>query len=911
MIQCGEREWLLLERQPVMITKIRCFCTFSALCLLASFAAAQSIALPKTSESEVTRYTLSNGLRVVIVSNDLAPVVTVEENYLVGGEETPKGFPGMAHAQEHMAFRGCGDLSVDQIAAIFALLGGDNDADTQQNITQYFETIPSQDIEVALRVDATCMRNIEDTQAEWDQERGAIEQEVARDLSNPTYNFLVRMNHDMFAGTPYEEDALGTRPSFDATTGAMLKSFQEKWYAPNNAILVIAGPVDPAKTIETIKKLYGDIPRKNLPPRAQVELQPVKAERFTLPSDFPYTICIFAYRMPGTDSPDYAAVRVLSDVLASQRADIYGLVPEGKALDAGFELGETYRKAGAAFAYAVIPTTADAKAMDQTLQTIVANYAEKGVPSDLVDAAKRSEVASVEFERNSIPGLASLWSQALAAEGRNSPEEDVDAIQKVTVEDVNRVANKYLVNQNAIVATLVPEPSGQAVAGKGFGGTEKVTPTATKAVTLPPWAELLTKTVQVPKWNLNPVESTLPNGIHLIVQTETLTPTVTVTGEVRHETALEEPPGKEGVANVLDGLFSYGTSKLDRLAFQKALDDIAANESGGASFQLQVLKPFFDRGLELLAGNELDPALPENAFKVVQQQTEDSIEGLIKSPDYRAHRALLESLLPKNDPELRQPTPEKVASLTLKDVQAYYHKTFRPDITKIVVIGDISPEEAQKEVAKWFVDWKAEGTKPVLDLPPVASNKPATSQVPDPTRVQDEVTLSEEVPMNRFNVDYYSLQLGNHILGGGFYATRLYRDLREKTGYVYNVDEALEAGRTRTQFTVSYGADPVNVPKARALIDQDLKAMQTTAPSAGEIEQARAMLIRQIPLSESSESQIAGGLLARSLMGLPLDEPVRAAQRYEKISGDEVRAAFAKWIRPGDLVEVIQGPAPK
>src|SRR6202161_3848577 len=212
-----------------------------AVCFGTSFCAAQSIPLPQPSAEDVTRSTLPNGLRVVIVRNDLAPVVTVEENYLVGGDETPPGFPGMAHAQEHMAFRGCADLSADQIAAIFAQLGGDNDADTQQNITQYFETVPAQDFEIALRVDADCMRDIADRQEQWEQERGAIEQEVSRDLSNPTYNFLVRMNHDMFAGTPYEQDALGTRPSFQATTGAMLKSFREKWDAPNHAIRVITG----------------------------------------------------------------------------------------------------------------------------------------------------------------------------------------------------------------------------------------------------------------------------------------------------------------------------------------------------------------------------------------------------------------------------------------------------------------------------------------------------------------------------------------------------------------------------------------------------------------------------------------------------------------------------------------------
>ena len=881
--------------------------------------AGQSAPLPELSSNNVSRYTLSNGLRVVIVPNDLAPVVTVEENYIVGGNETPAGFPGMAHAQEHMAFRGCADLSADQIAAIFAQLGGDNDADTEQNITQYFETVPAQDFEIALRVDADCMRNIADSQEQWEQERGAIEQEVSRDLSNPTYNFLVRMNHDMFAGTPYEQDALGTRPSFQATTGAMLKSFREKWYAPNNAILVISGEVNSAKTLAIIKQLYGDIPSKPIPERAQIHLPPVKAEHFTLLSDYPYTISVVAYRMPGSDSPDYAATRVLCDVLASQRADIYGLVPQGKALDAGFEMGEAYRQASAVLAYAVTPAdkstatpkTDSASPIEQALGTIIDNYAHNGVPADLVEAAKRSEVSSFEFERNSIPGLASLWSGALAGEDRNSPEEDVEAIRRVTLQDVNRLAKQYLINQDAIVATLVPQPSGQAVSSKGFGGSEKVAPTPTKSVPLPKWAESLTQGISVPKWNLHPVESTLPNGIDLIVETESLTPTITVVGEIRHEPALEVPTGQEGVAAVLDGLFSYGTTTLDRLAFQKALDDIAANESAGASFELQVLKPFFDRGLQLLAENELSPALPQEAFKVVQQQTADSVAGLLTSPDYHADRRLLEGLLPAGDPALREATPDKVSALTLKNVENYYRKTFRPDLTKIVIIGDISPEEAKNEILKHFGTWKAEPPKPPVELPPVPPNKPGASQVPDPTRVQDQVTLAEELPMNRFNPDYYPLQLANHILGGGFYATRLYRDLREKTGYVYNVDQDLDAGRTRTRFSVSYGADPVNVPKARALIQQDLTAMQTAPPSAGEIEQARAMLVRQIPLSESSESQIAEGLLARALSGLPLDEPIRAAEKYQSLSAEQVRAAFAKWIRPDDFVEVVQGPPPK
>src|ERR1700761_5050222 len=210
-----------------------------------------------SNSNEVTRATLDNGLRVVIVRDALAPVATVEDNYMVGADETPAAFPGLAHAQEHMAFRGCTGLTADQIAAICAQLGGYMDADTQQNITQYFVTVPTADLEVALRVDAACMSGVEDSQEQWAEERGAIEQEVARALSTPTYKFITRLNKDLFRGTPYQDDALGTKASFDQTTGPMLKSFYDQWYAPNNSILVITGDVDPAATLATVKRLYG------------------------------------------------------------------------------------------------------------------------------------------------------------------------------------------------------------------------------------------------------------------------------------------------------------------------------------------------------------------------------------------------------------------------------------------------------------------------------------------------------------------------------------------------------------------------------------------------------------------------------------------------------------------------------
>jgi zinc protease len=857
----------------------------------------------------VLRATLTNGLQVVIVRNTLAPVVTTMINYRVGADECSTNFPGMAHATEHMMFRGSPGLSADQLADISASMGGDFDANTQHPVTQYFFTTPVEHLDVALHVEAARMQDLLTEESLWDKERGAIEQEVAQDLSNPEYVFYIKLLAAMFKGTPYATTGLGTRPSFDKTTGAMLREFHNTWYAPNNAILIIVGDVEPAKALEQVKKIFGSIPAAKLPARTEFHFEPVKPETLTQDTDLPYGLVAITFRLPGSDSPDYAAAQILSDVLSSQRGKLYQLVPEGKALFASFDYYDL-PKAGLGYAIAGFPAGGDSTNLLAQVRDILAAELTNGVVADLVEAAKQREIASAELQKNSVSGLASAWSDAVAVEGRQSPDDDIAAIRRVTVDDVNRVARQYLDFDQAVSAILTPQPSGKPISSKSFGGKESFAASKTTGVKLPAWARKITEQIEVPASTLNPFVTNLPNGIKLIVQPETISDTISIYGRVKNNDKVQMPPGKDGVDQVLDQLFSYGTKSLDRLAFQKALDDIAANESAGTDFSLSVLTDRFDRGVQLLADNELSPALPENDFKIIQPQLAASVAGQLQSPDYLAGRALRAALFPKTDPAQRETTPETIKALTIRDVQDYYHYVFRPDMTTIVVIGNVTPANAVAVISKYFGNWKAEGPKPNTLFPPAPTNAPATTHVPDSSRVQDKVTLAETLTLTRTNADYYALQLGNHVLGGGFYATRLYRDLREKTGLVYFVDSSFNIGLTRGVYQVEYACDPPNVAKARAVIRGDLKDIQTKKVTSKELHQATLMLLRDIPLAESSVDYIAHGWLSRSVLGLPLDEPTRAAHIYVKLTAGDVKAAYAKWLRPDDLVEVVQGPEP-
>jgi zinc protease len=223
----------------------------------------------------------------------------------------------------------------------------------------------------------------------------------------------------------------------------------------------------------------------------------------------------------------------------------------------------------------------------------------------------------------------------------------------------------------------------------------------------------------------------------------------------------------------------------------------------------------------------------------------------------------------------------------------------------------VTPEAAKSAIEKYFGVWTATGEKPETVLPAVPMNHSTATTVPDRSRVQDAVTLAETLGVTRFSPDYYALRLGNEVLGGGFYASRLGQDLRENSGLVYYVSSSVDAGKTRTVYTVSYGCDPPNVYKARAVVLRDLKLMESAPVDDHQLNETKALLIRQIPLSESSVDSIASGWIALSDLGLPLDEPIIAARHYMDLTPPQVQAAFARWIRPSDLVQVVQGPNPR
>lgn len=881
--------------------------------LLACALALTVLGLPVAGKSqgapaiEMSHATLTNGLQVYVLRDRLSPVVTMYTNYLTGANDEP--VTGIAHAQEHMMFRGSKTIDASQFSTATAITGGNYNADTQSEITQYFFEMPAQYLDIALNLERSRATGILDKQKDWEAERGAITQEVTSDNSGASFRLYSKMNEHIFAGTPYADEGLGTVASFKRIQAADLKRFYDRWYHPNNVIMVIAGDVDPAATIAKVRALFGSLPAVPLPSRAtaNIKLQPLTPLTLTDNSSDPITLAFIGYRVPGYDSPDYYASEILNDVLNSQRGALFELQASGKALGT-FAQAVTHPAAGMSLVGAAVPVTTKGTTAIEDVKGVIARYQQTGLPSELVEVAKARELAQAQFAGNSINGLAQLWSQELAVEHR-TPADELAGLERVTVDDVNRVLRTYYDNSTATVAIATPKDAAGSAFSSRAGEDNSVTPSANTP--LPAFAQHVLDQLHVPESSVRPNLQTLANGIKLITVTSAASPTVVLRGQIRSNAAIQAPAGKEGVDDVLNGLFSYGTTTYDRLAYQAELDKIAATTTAGISFGLDVLSKNLDRGVALLADDELHPALPAQAFAIVQQQTIGQLTGSVKSPDYKAHRALAAALYPVGDPARRSATPLSVAGVTLDDVKAYYANVFRPDQTTIVAVGDITPERARAAIEGAFGAWTATGPLPDLDAPAVPRNKAVRIAIPATGRIQTEETLAQTFPLARNHPDYPLVQLANVALTGGIFGSILYKDVRQIHGYAYFVGSSFTGAHNRTAFNVEFGASPQNAPLAEKLILTDLRAMQQKPLTKDQLLRAKAIILGELPLRGESFEGVASTLLAYATTGRPLDTDVRYARAEFAASGENVRAAFAKWVRPDGFARVLLVPAGK
>ena len=411
---------------------------------------------------DVRDRTLPNGLRVLMLEDHTVPVVSVEVWYHVGGKNEPPGRSGFAHLFEHLMFKGSAHVGPEEHSHFIESIGGRENATTDWDRTLYFETIPSNYLERILWMEADRMQTLDVSEANFLAERQVVEEERRMRVDDPPFGRLLEI---VFAKTftthPYRILPIGSIADLDAATLADVRAFYRTWYVPNNATLVIAGDLDPALTMKWIEAYFGPIPHGPPLPREVAPEPPQTAERREVAYDAkaPLAAVILTFHVPAAKDPDLYPLQVASRILSEGESSRLHrqLVYERQIAVAAGGQAFSLEDPGVFFFFAYLQQGQKPEAGEAALQQEIDRLRAEPVSAAELEKAKNQIVAQRVFDRDKAEEKASAIGKAAVILGDASRvNHELDQYQKVTAEDVQRVARKYFTTQNRTTVFMLP-----------------------------------------------------------------------------------------------------------------------------------------------------------------------------------------------------------------------------------------------------------------------------------------------------------------------------------------------------------------------------------------------------------------------------------------------------------------------
>lgn len=442
--------------------------------------------LPLAAVAKVSEYTLDNGMKVIVKQDRRAPVVVSQVWYKVGSSYEPKGLTGISHALEHMMFKGTEKYGPGEFSRIISALGGNENAFTSRDYTAYFETLSAQHLERALELEADRMRSLVLDRDEFLKEIEVVKEERRlRTEDKPTGRVYEQFSAVAWRASPYQNPVIGWMHDLDNMTLDDLAAWYQKWYAPNNATLVVVGDVEPREVVELARRHFGPLPESNIPAlKPAVEPEQVGETRVDVkvPAKQPYVL--MGYKTPIIGSAGEAwepyALTVLANVLDggdSARLTRDLVRGSGIAASAGADYG-SYSRLPGMFLLSGTPTDEHTVAeVEKALRDMISALRETLIDEAELKRIVTQAVAGKVFEADSLFAQAMEIGvlETIGLDWRLA-EAEIDALKAVTPEQVRTVAQRYLVDENLTVATLIPLPMEQraprastAVAGGRHG----------------------------------------------------------------------------------------------------------------------------------------------------------------------------------------------------------------------------------------------------------------------------------------------------------------------------------------------------------------------------------------------------------------------------------------------------------
>lgn len=868
-----------------------------------------------------TEYHFGNGLRLVVCADPSKPKLIVNMTVLVGSRHEGYGEAGMAHLLEHMLFKPT--KKHPQPDRDLQERGADYNGTTWVDRTNYYEILPAsaENLEFAIEWEADRLVNCPIKAEDLSSEMTVVRNEFEMGENSPKGILEQRMFATAFEWHNYGKSTIGNRADIERVPADSLRAFYKKYYRPDNVVLFVGGRVEEAKVVEQVQKHFGPIPRPEEPIRSTYTEEPAQdGERLiTLRRVGKVAVSAVVYHVPAASDPDFAAVSVLESILSADKT--------GRLYKALVEKNRAAKVEGVAYAWhdpsammfsAEVAAGNEVNAVTDGLLDTIESVAAKGVTEEEVERAKRTILKQWDQLSSDTPKfLVSLTEWAGAGDWRLAFLYR-DRIGEVKLDDVNRVAKKYLQLSNRTVGVYIPttEPQRTPVAAppdiaalvKNYKGRAE---SAVGEVFDPSPSAIEAR-----------VKRSTAEGVKVALLTKkTRGSSVVLRLRLRYGSA-KSLFGQATACAFLPELMTRGAKQLNAEQLQDRLDQlqttlVAEGRPGEAEFLLQTKRDNLVDALGVLKQILREPTLPEAEFAIMKQHRHSMLEEHSVEPQALAPRAVQQKLSPYPPGDVRHAPslPDElklVDALELSSVKRLYTDFLGASAGELAIVGDFDEVPVTKAIASMLTGWKSgqayERIVRSAEKPPI----PETIKIQTPDKANAMYFAGLLMPLRDDDPDYPALVVGNDILGGSGFASRLMGRIREKEGLSYGVGSAFRALSLDQRATLSIYAisNNDNIGTVVKLAREEIELLLKDGVTEAELSESKKGYLQSHQAARGDDAKLVGMLADSMYAGRTLAFQASIEESLGKLTREQVVAAMRKHIDPSRLVNAIAGDLP-
>lgn len=871
------------------------------------------------------KYKLKNGLEVILLKDARLPLVAVNLWYHVGPANERPGLTGFAHLFEHMMFQGSKHVGDD---AHFKLLEGAGASDingtTDFDRTNYFETLPSNQLELALWLESDRMGFLLDTlgNTKLANQRDVVRNERRQGENSPYGLVEEEVYHQLFPKThPYYASVIGSHADIESARLKDVREFFKTYYAPNNASLAIVGDIDKTQAKALVEKYFGPVAAGPPVPKLDATTPPITSERRAAVTD---QVELSRVYMDWITDPIYKPGDAEADLLAmilggGKSSRLYKrlvydrqIAQDVNANQGSLILGSVFQIQATAKP-GVKPEDLE-KAIDEELDAV----RKEGVTADQLSRARNV------LQTRIVQGLETLGGFGGVADRLNQYNhylgdpnflaKDLARYDNATVASVQKMAQEKLTKNSRVVVYGVP---GKKVVDDVAKTTEAETGDlpATANNAEDEWRNKQPPAGAASKLALPvPVSFKLANGLTVMLVEQHNLPVVSANLVILSGSEAN-PANKPGLASFTADMLDEGTTKRSTLQLAEDVAAIGASLSTGSTsdasgINVRTLKKNADSAFGLVADVLLQPAFAANELDRVRNNRLTQILQQRDSPNAMASKVFNNALYGANHPygftELG--TEESIKGITREDMMKFWQAGYVPDNAALVVAGDLSETELRGLAEKHFGKWSGKGTGMTRPEVPAASARHIV--IVDKPGAPQTVLRIGHVGVSRANPDYVPIEVMNTGLGGLF-SSRINMNLREKNGYTYGAGSSFQFRRGPGPFfTGSSVRTDVTAPAVHEIFNE-FERMRATEMSADELKTAKDSFARSLPGLFETTGQASQSVAQLFIHNLPLDYYRSLPAKIDAVTVAEVKRVAGKYLMPDSMVIVAVGDRSK